>query len=93
MNSRFSTDRRKHQLGFFILVLGCTRRGVCSLFNVPADLDVYLAISRWRRVQVYRSELLKERLREIEALNLAPGEQHAHATKTMKDQVNKRRSR
>ncbi|CAM9631668.1 unnamed protein product [Ectocarpus fasciculatus] len=38
-------------------------------------------------LEVYRSELLKERLREIEALHLAPGEQRAHATKTMKDQI------
>ncbi|CAM9321148.1 unnamed protein product [Ectocarpus sp. 13 AM-2016] len=38
-------------------------------------------------LEVYRSELLKEQLREIEALQLAPGEQHAHATKNMKDQI------
>ncbi|CAM9209134.1 unnamed protein product [Ectocarpus sp. 4 AP-2014] len=38
-------------------------------------------------LEVYRSELLKEQLREIEALHLAPGEQHAHATKNMKDQI------
>lgn len=40
--------------------------------------------------QVYRSELLKEQLREIEVLPLDPREQRLHAAKTMQEQVNQK---
>lgn len=80
----------------FVFICLALRLGVPDIVSMQASMSGHLcpSVSFVRLcvclTQVYRSELLKEQLREIEVLPLDPREQRLQAAKTMQEQVNQK---